>query len=260
MERTVETILDATEMAVNVVPELYGDALKPAVQESGKTISLFPKIINAALVPLRKWIAEREYSLAETEKILEIKLKNVDEEKIVTPEAYVAVPALQAISYSMDSEELRNMYANLLAKAMNCDEKDKVHPVFVEFIKQMSPKDAVIFDDILKSPFMPLIDLSIRLEKGSNYHKYNISWITRYSYDEVAVTLNNLERMGLIEIPFGESYIEDAIYNPIRSTEVYLDHKKQLEQLHAGKVEETKKHIKKTALGNSFYEVCLKGN
>lgn len=54
----------------------------------------------------------------------------------MTPEAYVAVPALQAISYSMNSEELRNMYANLLAKAIDIDEKDKVHPAFVELIKQ----------------------------------------------------------------------------------------------------------------------------
>lgn len=48
----------------------------------------------------------------------------------------------------MDSEELRNMYANLLAKAMNVDEKDKVHPAFVELIKQMAPREALILDGI----------------------------------------------------------------------------------------------------------------
>ena len=72
------------------------------------------------------------------------------------------MPALQAISYSMDSEELRNMYANLLAKAMNVDEKDKVHPAFVELIKQMAPREALILDGIFKSPLTPLIDLSVR--------------------------------------------------------------------------------------------------
>ena len=116
METGVNKLLEGTGEAIKTVPELYDDGLKPAVQESGKTLSLLPKTINAALVPLRKWIAEREYSLAETEKLLEIKLRNIDHNKIVTPEAYVAVPALQAISYSMDSEELRKMYAD-----MECD-------------------------------------------------------------------------------------------------------------------------------------------
>lgn len=72
METGVNKLLEGTGEAIKTVPELYDDGLKPAVQESGKTLSLLPKTINAALVPLRKWIAEREYSLAETEKLLEI--------------------------------------------------------------------------------------------------------------------------------------------------------------------------------------------
>lgn len=258
LEMGVNKILEGTGEAIKTVPELYDDGLKPAVQESGKTLSLLPKTINAALLPLRKWIAEREYSLAETEKLLEIKLRNIDQKKIVTPEAYVAVPALQAISYSMDSEELRNMYANLLAKAMNADEKDNVHPAFIELIKQMTPREAVILDGVFNSPVTPLIDLFIRTEKGSNSHRYNFSWITDFSYDKVAVAIDNLERMGLIEIPFGISYTEDSIYEPIRNTSAYKENREQLEQMNAGKVEETKKIIRKTALANSFFEICLK--
>lgn len=258
MENGANKILEGTGEMIKTVPELYGDGLKPTVQESGKTLSLLPKTINAALVPLRKWIAEREYSLAETEKLLEIKLKNIDQDKIVTPEAYVAVPALQAISYSMDSEELRNMYANLLAKAMNIDEKDKVHPAFVELIKQMTPREAVILDGIFKSPVTPIIDLSISTEKGNNFHIYNITWITNFTYEEVAVAIDNLERMGLIEIPFGGSYVEDKIYDAIRNSRVYKECKEQLEQKNIGSVEENKKYIRKTALAENFYDICLK--
>lgn len=78
------------------------------------------------------------------------------------PEAYVAVPAIQAISYSMNSEELRNLYANLLAKAMNSDTKDMVHPSFVEIIKQMSPIDALVLNEITQSNYFPLVNLSIK--------------------------------------------------------------------------------------------------
>lgn len=258
MEMGENKILDGTDEAIKIVPELYDDGLKPVVQESGKTLSLLPKTINAALLPLRKWIAEREYSFAETEKLLEIKLRNIDQEKIVTPEAYVAVPALQAISYSMDSEELRNMYANLLAKAMNADEKDNVHPAFIELIKQMAPRDAAILDGVFNSSSTPLIDLSIITEKGSISYRYNFSWITCFSYDKVAVAIDNLERMGLIEIPYGINYAEDSIYEMIRNTSAYKENREQLEQMNVGKVQETKKIIRKTALANSFFEICLK--
>ena len=258
MDKGINTFLEGAGKVMGTAPELYDDVAKPTLQESGKTLSLLPKVINAALVPLRKWIAEREYSLAETEKLLEIKLKNIEQDKIVTPDAYVAVPALQAISYSMDSEELRNMYANLLAKAMNIDEKDKVHPAFVELIKQMAPRDAVILDGLFNSLVTPVIDLSVKTEKGNNYHRYNFTWITCFSYNEISVAIDNLERMGLIEIPYGESYIKDSIYDPIRNTSAYKDNKAELEKMNVGSVDETKKRIRKTTLAESFYEVCIK--
>lgn len=77
---------------LKTAPTLYEDVLQSTTQESGKTLALIPRAINAALVPLRQWIAEREYKIAETEKLLAQKLEHVGEEKIVTPEAYVAVP------------------------------------------------------------------------------------------------------------------------------------------------------------------------
>lgn len=97
---------------------------------------------------MRQWIANKEYSLAETEKLLAQKLDHVRENKIVTPEAYVAVKAIQAISYIMNSEELRNLYADLLAKSMNSDTKDEVHSGILETIKQLSPEDAMLFQHI----------------------------------------------------------------------------------------------------------------
>ncbi len=145
MSDNVRDFLDNAEKLVELVPEAYNDSLKPTVKECGKVLSIIPKTINAALVPLQKWIANREYSLAETEKLLAQKLEHVGEDNIVTPEAYVAVPAIQAISYCLDNDELRNLYANLLAKSMVIDTKDQVHPSFVEIIKQLSPLDAKVF-------------------------------------------------------------------------------------------------------------------
>lgn len=253
----VDKVLDGSAKILEVAPDLYEDAIKPTAKETGKTLSLLPKVINAALVPLQKWILEKEYSLAETEKLLAKKLESVGEEKIVTPEAYVAVPALQAISYTMDSAELRNLYANLLAKAMNIDKKDKVHPSFVEIIKQMSPMDALIFRAIMEAPITPLIDLYLSTGTGKNHYRYNISWIDYYDYNKVCVSLDNLCRLRLIEIPFGSSYMRDDNYNPVRISAGYIKCKEELERIGEGQVAEEKRYIKLTTLGKSFYSVCI---
>lgn len=53
---------------------------------------------------------------------------------------------MQANAYN-ESEKLREMYANLVAKSMNADFHDKVHPAYVEIIKQLSPAEAVFLEE-----------------------------------------------------------------------------------------------------------------
>lgn len=249
--------LDASQ---KIAESVYIDGAKKFIQESGKVISLVPEAINAILVPMRKWIVEKEYSLQETQLLLEKKLKNIDVNDIVEPEKYVAVPALQAISYSMNNETLRNMYANLLAKSMNKNTKDEVHPSFVEIIKQMSPADAVIFNEIFNSSIKPTIDLSISIDniEGEQCHIYNITWISTYEYNTVAISISNLIRIGLIEINKGVEYTHDENYEKVRHNPKYIEYYKNYEKVQRIKVNENKQCIKITALGELFYKICVK--
>ncbi|SKA62407.1 protein of unknown function [Succinivibrio dextrinosolvens DSM 3072] len=191
---------------------------------------------------------------------MESKLKQVDPDKIVSPEAYVAIPALESLSYSMDSVELRNLYANLLANAMNKDVKEKVHPAFIEIIRQLTPNEAKLLEIIFKAKIAPVLDLELDNESGTLLQQYNFTWITEFEYEEIAIAINNFERIGLIEIPFIENYVDDKLYECVRVTQTYKNHKEYLEKLNKGRVEENKKIIKKTALGVSFFNVCVSDN
>lgn len=248
--------------AVETVPDIYDDALKPAAQESGKTLVLIPRAINAALSPLRQWIAQREYNVAETEKLLAKKLENIEPEKIVSPEPYVAVPALQAISYSMNSDELRELYANLLAKSMCIDTKNSVHPSFVEIIRQMSPLDAATFKIILNADLRPLIDMKIRSPKsvggGTNTIFRNVSWILTYPYKQLMVSFDNLERLNLINIS-DSYYTHSENYQLATNTSFYVTNKHIiLNNLKSGEsYEEDKKVMFVTDLGNLFGNICI---
>lgn len=207
MSEGLDKLVGGVGKAIETVPDLYDDALKPATQESGKTLALIPRAINAALVPLRQWIANKEYNLAETEKLLAKKLEHVDENKIVTPEAYVAIPAIQAISYSMNNEELQNLYANLLSKAMDSDTKDLVHPAYVNIISQMTPLDAKIIQAIFleQEQDIPIIDLVLSKEISKDKMSYIIlqSNITSFNFSNVnsiSLSIENLSRNNLIHI------------------------------------------------------------
>lgn len=265
MPKGLDKLAEGVGKAIETVPNLYDDALKPATQESGKTIALIPRAINAALVPLRQWIAEREYKLAETEKLLVKKLEHVAEDKIITPEAYVAVPAIQAISYSMDNKELRNLYANLLAKAMNSDTKDMVHPCFVEIIKQMSPIDSLVFKTIMERQANPIIDLVYTKHEPGNIFPSatrtlltNITDIDIASYEIICVSIDNLIRQSLISINGDNSYMDIRIYDNILNSQFYQNQQQKYPDTPDGfKLIPQKRMLNKTNLGFSFYKICI---
>lgn len=252
--------------AIETVPDLYTDALQPTIQETGKTLALIPQAINAALVPLRQWIAQQEYNLAETKKLLAQKLEHVDPEKIVSPEPYVAVPAIQAISYSMNSDELRNLYANLLAKAMNSDTKDSVHPSFVEIIKQLSPIDSLVFKIIMERPYNPIIDVVYEFLYEKEGIKpiivetlfANLSDIDIAPMDIVSISIDNLIKQGLISIPLKKGFaVAINTYDDILNSQFYLDQQKTCSTASDFRISHIKKMIDKTHLGKSFYNICV---
>ncbi|CEP41663.1 Uncharacterised protein [[Clostridium] sordellii] len=216
--------------------------------------------VNAALVPVRKWILQKEYNLSETEKLLSQKLESIDPNKIVQPETHIAVPALQAISYSMDNEDLRNLYANLLSKSMNMDTKDSIHPAFVEIIKQLSPLDAKVLSIICNNKVNPLIDINIfNTVTGaiSGRIQSNFTNIDIADPKLVSISIENLKRLNLIEVPSGVSYIKEEVYEDVYKSDYY----KVLEEAcskHPGfEIDRHHKSIRVTDMGQSFYEICV---
>ena len=259
----IEELSKGIGETIKTVPELYHDGLQPAVQETGKTLALIPKTINAALSGLQQWIAYREYNVEETKKLLALKLENVGADKIVPPEPYVAVPAIQAISYSMNSEELRNAYANLLAASMNADKKWDVHPSFVGIIQQLSPDEAKLLKSITEVLY-PIIDLKIVHPDGTfnvilrNYTDIADS-ICEHS-DKVFSYLDNLERLKLIEISFGTYIADESVYKHL---EEHADIKKLKEDVANNlkkddKWECERKIFRLTQYGMDFIEICIK--
>lgn len=272
MSEGLDKLAGAIGDTLKTAPSLYEDALQPTVQEVGKFVARIPRAINAAFSGLDKWILNKEYAIDETKKLLEKKLENVDPDKIVEPEAYVAVPAIQAISYSMNSEELRNLYANLLAKAMNSDTKDMVHPSFVEIIKQMSPTDIRVYEEIAnKKTFQVANIYCCKYQNNQDSSKFastletpikklgfeGITHITYFSPDMVKISIDNLLRLRLIQERFR---LDTSIDEQLKTSPTYINMVTQLKKYlidSSWKYEENAYYLGLTDYGKSFRNICL---
>ena len=264
------------------VDQVYSDLAKPTAESVGKTFSLLPRAINAALLPLEKWILQREYAVEETKKILEIKLKAIEPEKIVPAESYIAIPAVQALSYCMDSELLREVFATLLSNAMNIDYKPRIHPAFIEIVKQLSPLDVMMIKKgLYLNSYNPLLRIFACEDLGEDdfemveagmvefctsdlkspvFSHYSKS-VIEIEQDATArsVSIYNLSRLGLINTGYHEKILHpneyNEIYNELRSSQYYA---KQLTLATADNhhLRLTRGYTSPTEFGRIFYELC----
>lgn len=257
---------DATkEIAKELAKDVYSDGGKPIVKATGELVGLVPRAVKAALAPIEKWVLQREYNIEETKKLLEEKLKNVSPELIQSPEAYVAVPALQYISYCVDNEELRNMYANLLANSMNAVVKNGVHPGFVEIIKQLSPDEAKILRYFATHKVIPTVTLRYVKEEGGGIdivkNFSNVGEITQCENPfDVNKYFDNLIRLGLLESSRGLSSLTNKkLYEPLKNHWYIQErtHESILKLSEYTKTNFEEGIISITDYGASFCNICL---
>lgn len=252
------------EVAKEVAKDVYADAGKPIMKPAGELVGLIPRAIKAALEPVEKWVLQREYNVAETKKLLEEKLSNTSPELIESPEPYIAVPALQYISYCMDNNELRDMYANLLANSMNKIVKNGVHPGFVEIIKQLSPDEAKVLRHLAVRKVIPTVTLRYENEKRSGIDVIrnfsNVGEIVKCEYPfEISKYLDNMIRLGLVKDSGLSSLTDKSRYDNLKTHPHIQEYLEEETILQTGYNTPVFKEgfMTLTDYGKSFCEICL---
>lgn len=210
------------DKADGVLVEVYKDAVSPVIKPIGEILGFLPRTLKLALSGWEKWLINGEETIKLTAESVREKIKAVPEEKLVEPEPYVAIPAMQQLSYCANNKELRELYANLLVSSMNTDKKWKVHPAFVDIIKQLTPDEAKFIRNL--TPFVShsnaLIDARLKEEKTGGGNTI-VSNFTNVGLDKVDLPKNicsyidNLERLKLIQIPPTKSLTNKGLYQPL---------------------------------------------
>ena len=181
------------------------------------------------------------------------------------PENYVAVPALQQIAYCFDSDELRDMYANLLANSMNKVVKNGVHPGFVEIIKQLSPDEAKILKYMSTHKTIPTITLRYLHNDGSGIDVIkdfsNVGEIAECENPhDIAKYFDNMVRLGLIVNAGGLSSLTDKTrYAPLKSHKWVAPQAtmKNATAIGFDKFDFEEGFVKLSSYGEGFCSICL---
>jgi hypothetical protein len=262
---TTKDIIDAVKGVAEAVP-IYDDMVQPAAKELGKGLLTIAKTVNVALSPLAGMVWGYEKIMDLFIPKLEERLKNVPTENIVTPKISVAGPILEALRYTGSEESLSDLYANLLATSMDKETATTAHPAFAEIIKQLTPDEARIIALFPSDPFMPLIDIKRRVKTADSGGAY-YTMLVNHSHlgnmagcehlDLVPAYLDNLVRLGLAEIPSGQSYISPGIYESLENSATAKSFKESIERSRENTCEFGRKFLEITALGKQFAKVCV---
>jgi hypothetical protein len=184
------------ERALGPAADEFGQEIAPVGKEAGvvavKVGRLLLGMVDGTVYGIEQvgtWLRD-----AVTKRLAVVSVK-----RITKPNPRIAVPAVQALVYSMHDEVVREMYANLLAADMNQDMKASAHPAFVDLIKEMTSREAKILRYLERKPHYEYrvhhpqqdkwVDLAEFVQKG-----------VEGTIEECAIGLSNLQRLGLIEV------------------------------------------------------------
>lgn len=262
-EGNVEGTIKAVTGLVKEVP-LYGDAIQPVARETGKALQTVGRTVNAALMPVRGlvWGIEKieEFVNSKVSK----KLENTPVEKICSPDPAVAGPALESLRYTGHKEKLSELYANLLASAMDLDTAKTAHPGFVEIIRNMSSDEAIVLEYIIKHQVAPIVNINrVMAKQGGILVMHEL--VSTLGVDAgcehkdlIASYLINLERLGLVEIPRDGHLTKPDAYDRISNAPSVITALEQLNNAgEEAKGELKKYYVRGTVFGKQFSNACV---
>jgi hypothetical protein len=254
---------DLKARAFGEAADAFGKEVAPLGPRAGE---LAFRVGNLLLDVLEGTVYGVEQVSAWLREAIATRLKGIPEERINKPNPRIAVPAVQALVYSMEEEHIREMFANLLAANMTERKENRAHPAFVEMIKQMTPMDAEVLAVVSRRAQVKYRVLLVRSDKWNDIGGHFSFQAPLDRLTECKRSINNLQRLGVLEIRDQEWPIvpEDSI----RVTEIEALYKtlpvsigvfpsdQFLEKSESAQLKIVRQGIFLTTLGEDFVRFC----
>lgn len=217
------------------------------------------------LNPLLKHNIIKKHELELFSEEVQKKTSNVPEEKRDDSKLGLALKALEDSKYQLNSKELREMFASLIASSINKDINDSVEPSFSSILKDLSHEDALLLKKFFIEPHIPAVSIQFE-DTNTNVYFTNYKHILLFKSASLRkeISISSLERLGLIEFSTRSlsSTENKRRYSNFESSTFYKILTKDLpvisnENFSANKVNLIKEHASLTPLGERFCAVVL---
>ena len=195
--------------------------MKAAAESYGRRVAIKQAALLRLYQPLARFLGvSRDYFHTSFHEDMAKKLAEIPEEYLDTPSPSVAIPAMQGLSYSVEEPDLKEMYLNLLATATDDRMKENAHPSFADIIKQLSPREARLLLDTLRSGLLPVVRLMRKAEEGVGYVpmvNYLLPLADTDTHEpaeepSLSVWIDNWIRLRLIEVDYGRYLTNEDQY------------------------------------------------
>ncbi|QIW57867.1 DUF4393 domain-containing protein [Lactococcus raffinolactis] len=211
--------------------------------------------------------AKQEQNLMIYKENLAKNISKIEPDNFKNPELNIIGPALEASKYYIENEDMRNMFAKLLASSMDSSKDDVIHNSFVEIIKQLSPEDAKNLLFLSASQFSPIVQIKAKFSNkaGESILEDNYLLTDRGHSPQTKISIDNLERLGLIKVSYANSLVQYNIYQNYIDTILRIKIDQVKESNHAQTDESLlldepyilKGIVGLTSFGKSFNSVCI---
>ncbi len=134
-----------------VIQDLYKDLIQPGAKELGKALGTALASTNTLLLPVSYVNKSCYIKFQKRLRKLDDQLKLENQSEICSVPNEIGVPALEKLFY-ITSDELADLYINLLKRASMSDEANLAHPNFVNVLSSLSPDEARIIDSLRGNP------------------------------------------------------------------------------------------------------------
>lgn len=106
--------------------------------------------LDMALQLFREYYPQlRQEALDNLHKLVQVELSKIKSENIISPSPRIAVPTLQAASIAEEAD-IRQLYAKMLARAMDKETYENIHPAYIRIIDEMNAFDTLIMKRYMK--------------------------------------------------------------------------------------------------------------
>jgi len=220
------------------IKKIYEDGVSESTKEIGKASTDIVKTLRLFLAPFQLGAAYQDRFVKFLDKIRE----SVPEEKQIPCPPSIAGPVFEKLKYIEETNYLKDLYLNLLQKAIDKDRINEAHPAFVSLIEQLSPDEALTLKVVAENRISIEIKFDTIIEVGSipseQIIKNNFPLAELIFPQNFNMYVSHLTHMNLIETPQ---------YN-LGEPDASIDSKPAIAH----------RFIKLSNFGELFYKACIK--